>query len=246
MSQLKAQIRYYLHKGRGRYCPICDKSFRKFGDCGSPKRKEAVCYYCGSLERHRLVWLYLKRMTDFFDKRPKSMLHVAPEPCFERIFKKHLGQGYVSADIQNPRARVKLDITDIHFPDEEFDVIYCSHVLEHVEEDKKALKEFNRVLKSDAYAILIVPIQPGLERTLEDQSVTDPEERLRLFGQEDHVRLYGQDFVERIQEANFSVKAIKPTDFLSEKEMELMRIKPTDQIYYCTKNSPKLGVRIKK
>lgn len=246
MSQLKAQIRYYLHKGRDRYCPICDRSYRKFGDCGNPKRKEACCYYCGSLERHRLVWLYLKRMTAFFDKRSKSMLHVAPEPCFERIFKKHLGQGYISADIQNPRARVKLDITDIHFPNEKFDVIYCSHVLEHVVEDKKALKEFNRVLKSDGYAILLVPIQPGLKRTFEDQSVTDPAERLRLFGQEDHVRRYGQDFVERIHEANFSVKVIKPADFLSENEIELMRIEPTDQIYYCTKNSPKLGARIKK
>jgi SAM-dependent methyltransferase len=185
-------------------------------------------------------------MTDFFDERSKLMLHVAPEPCFERIFKKHLGQGYISADIQNPRARVKLDITDIRFPNEKFDVIYCSHVLEHVVEDKKALKEFNRVLKSDGYAILLVPIQPGLKKTFEDQSVTDPEERLRLFGQEDHVRRYGQDFVERIQKANLALEIIKPADFLSKKEMKLMGIKPTDQIYYCTKNSPKLGAKIKK
>ena len=115
LSQLKVQIRCYLHKGRGRYCPICDKSFRKFGDCGNPKRKEAFCYYCGSLERHRLVWLYLKRMTDFFNERSKSILHVAPEPCFEKIFKKHLGQGYISADIQNPRARVLLLHEDFEY-----------------------------------------------------------------------------------------------------------------------------------
>ena len=230
---------YYWNKGRGRHCPICNESFRKFGACGNPKRKDAFCYNCGSLERHRLVWLYLKRMTDLFDERSKSMLHVAPEFCFEKMFKKHLGQGYISADIKNPRAIVKLDVTDIHFPNETFDVIYCSHVLEHVPEDKKALKEFNRVLKSDGWAILLVPIKPNLKQTFEDPSVTDPAERLRLFGQEDHVRLYGQDFVERVREANFSVKVIKPADFLSEEEIELMGIKTTDEIYYCTKNPPK-------
>jgi SAM-dependent methyltransferase len=234
-------MRYYRNKGRSRYCPICNKSFRKFGDCGNPKRKEAFCHYCGSLERHRLVWLYLKKKTAFFDEHSKSMLHVAPEPCFEKIFKKHLGQGYISADLKNPRARINLDVTDIHFPDEKFDVIYCSHVLEHVVDDKKALEEFNRVLKSDGWAILLVPIKPDLKRTFEDPSVTDPEERRRLFGQEDHVRRYGPDFVERVQEANFFVEVIKPADFLSEKEIELMRIAATDEIYYCTKKPPKIG-----
>jgi len=230
---------YYLNKGRGRHCPICNKSFRKFGDCGNPKRKDALCYHCGSLERHRLVWLYLKRMTALFDEPSKSMLHVAPEPCFENLFKKHLGQGYISTDIQNPRAIVKMDVTDINFPDETFDVIYCSHVLEHISEDKQALREFHRVLKSDGWAILLVPIKLNLKRTFEDPSVTDPMERLRLFGQEDHVRRYGRDFCDRVREANFFVNVIKPADFLSEKEIELMGItKTAGEIYYCTKNPP--------
>ena len=215
------------------------KSFRKFGDCGNPKRKDAVCHYCGSLERHRLVWLYLKRMTKFFDEQPKSMLHVAPEPCFENLFKKHLGQGYISADIQTPHAMIKMDVTDVPFPDEAFGVIYCSHVLEHISEDKRALREFHRVLKFDGWAILLVPVMPSLKRTFEDPSVTDPMERLRLFGQEDHVRRYGQDFGERLREANFFVTVIKPIDFLSEEEIELMGItQAAGDIYYCTKKPP--------
>ena len=227
---------YYLNKGSSRYCPICNESFKKFGACGNPKRKDAFCYCCGSLERHRLVWLYLKRMTDFFDERSKLMLHVAPEACFENLFKTHLGKSYVSADMQNPRAIVKMDVTDINFANETFDVIYCSHVLEHVSDDKKALKEFYRVLKSDGWAIILVPIKPNLKRTFEDPTITAPMERLRLFGQEDHVRRYGQDFSDRLKEASFFVNIIKPADFLSEKEIELMGItQAAGEIYYCTK-----------
>jgi SAM-dependent methyltransferase len=236
LLQLRARALYYLNKGNNRYCPICNKSLRKFG---KSKRKDAACYYCGSLERHRLVWLYLKRMTNLFDEHSKLMLHVAPEPCLENLFKKHLGRGYISADIQNPRATIKMDVTDIHFPDETFDVIYCSHVLEHISEDKRALREFHRVLKFDGWTILLVPIAPNLKRTFEDPSVTDPMERLRLFGQEDHVRRYGQDFGERVRETNFFFNVIKPSDFLSEEEIELMGItQAAGEIYYCTKNPP--------
>ncbi len=139
--------------------------------------------------------------------------------------------------MQNPRAIVKMDVTDINFANETFDVIYCSHVLEHVSDDKKALKEFYRVLKSDGWAIILVPIKPNLKRTFEDPTITDPMERLRLFGQEDHVRRYGQDFGERVKEANFFVNIIKPADFLSEKEIELMGItQAAGEIYYCTKH----------
>lgn len=188
------------------------------------------------MERHRLVWLYFEKMTDLFDGGLKSMLHVAPEPFFEATLKKQLGSNYISADIQNNRAMVKMDVTDIRFPDGTFDVVYCSHVLEHVPYDKRAMQEFYRVLKVGGWAIILVPIFPGRLETFEDPSVTDPAERTRLFGQQDHVRWYGQDYLERLREAGFVVKVVKPVDFLAKDEIERMGITPAaGEIYYCTK-----------
>jgi SAM-dependent methyltransferase len=209
---------------------------KKFGKFGNPERKDAQCLFCGSMERHRLVWLYFEKMTDLFDGSSKSMLHVAPEPFFEATLKKQLGTGYISADIQNNRAMVKMDVTDIQFPNGNFDVIYCSHVLEHVLDDKRAMREFYRVLKVGGWAIILVPIFLGKLETLEDPAVTDPAERTRLFGQEDHVRWYGQDYLERLREAGFTVNVVKPADFLAGDEIERMGITSSaGEIYYCAK-----------
>jgi predicted SAM-dependent methyltransferase len=163
------------------------------------------------------------------------MLHVAPEQCFAKHFKKALGNGYITADLESPNVSLKMDITDIQFKDGVFDAIYCSHVLEHVSNDRKAMQEFHRVLKPGGWAILLVPIIA--ETTFEDPSVTDPKERLRLFGQEDHVRRYGPDYLDRLKEAGFSVQVVKPTDFLTADEINLMGITPAaGDIYFCTKN----------
>jgi SAM-dependent methyltransferase len=189
------------------------------------------------MERHRFVWLYFEKMTNLFDGGFKSMLHVAPESFFETLLKKQLGKGYISADIENNRAMVKMDVTDILFPNETFDVIYCSHVLEHVLDDKRAMREFYRVLKFGGWAIIIVPISVDRATTFEDPSVRDPMERFRLFGQGDHVRRYGLDYLERLREAGFIVSVIKPADFLSKAEIEHMGItQSAGEIYYCTKN----------
>ena len=237
LSKTRAFTLHILNRGYDRYCPVCKKSSKRFGKFGLDLRDDAQCLYCGSLERHRLTWLYFKRMTDLFNGVSKKMLHVAPETCFEKRLRKQLGAGYISADIRSKRAMIRMDITSIQFDDETFDVIYCSHVLEHVVNEKAALLEFYRVLKKDGWAILLVPIVS--EKTFEDPSVTDPARRLQLFGQEDHVRSYGSDYIQRLEKAGFSVRIIKATDFLKEDEIERMGItQAAGEIYYCIKNRP--------
>lgn len=201
---------------------------------GIVPRKEAQCVHCGALERHRMLWLFLKKNTDLFDGKTRKMLHVAPEPCFESIFRDQLGSNYLTADLLNPKAMVKMDISDIKYPDESFDVIYCSHVLEHVPDDKKAMKEFFRVLKNSGWAILNVPITR--EKTFEDASIVDPKERLKVFGQEDHVRRYGPDYVERLRDTGFTVKISERSDVADGDESVRMGLTPSSGlIYYCTK-----------
>ena len=188
---------------------------------------------CGAVERHRLTWRYFEMMTDLFDGRPKRMLHIAPEPFFEKPLRKRLGAGYLTADLYNPRAMVKMDITDIQYPNQTFDVVYCSHVLEHVPDDRRAIREFHRVLKEQGWALLLVPITT--DRTFEDPSVTDPAKRLELFGQQDHVRRYGPDFVGRLEEAGFDVNVVNPKDFLREEEIARIGVAEAGEIFFCTK-----------
>ena len=162
------------------------------------------------------------------------MLHVAPEPCFEPRLKQRLGEGYLSADLYNPRAMVKMDITEIDFPDEYFDVVYCSDVLEHVEDDRKAMREFLRVLRRDGWAVLLVPVAG--DKTREDPSIVDAAERLRLFGQEDHVRRYGRDYLDRLREEGFRVEVTEVRDLVERSEAVRMGLTAESrEIYYCTR-----------
>jgi SAM-dependent methyltransferase len=182
-------------------CPVCDHSFRKFLPYGRINpRPNALCPSCLSLERHRLIWLYLKA-NGFFDRKLK-VLHIAPEACFIPRFEKFHGDNYITADIESPLAKVKMDIHKIPFSENEFDVVLCNHVLEHVDDDIKAMSEIARVLKPGGFAILQVPFfHPIPEVTVEDPSVRDPKERERLFGQDDHVRKFGKDYLRRMERA---------------------------------------------
>jgi predicted SAM-dependent methyltransferase len=197
-------------------------------------RDDAQCIHCGALERHRFVWLYIQKKTDLFDGKPKKVLHVAPEPCFESRFKERLGSGYLTADLLSPHVMVQMDITDIQFADQSFDVIYCSHVMEHVLDDKQAMREFFRVLKKDGWAILIVPITS--DKTFEDSSIVLPEDRLKAFGQKNHVRRYGMDYVDRLREAGFTVEVTRVSDLVNATEAEKMGLtRASGAIFYCTK-----------
>ncbi len=151
------------YRGQARLCPVCGKSSSRFASYGVDRREDAQCVRCGALERHRLTWLFFQRRTDLFDGANKKVLHVAPELVFETLLSKQLGDGYLTADLSSPDAAIQMDITDICYPDESFDVIYCSHVLEHVPDDRKAMGELFRVLKPHGWAVLLAPIGGGGE-----------------------------------------------------------------------------------
>jgi len=190
---------------------------------------------CGALERHRFDWYYLLNNTSLFNDLNLKILHVAPEPFFETQIKEYNFDNYITADLYDKRAMVEMDISAIDYPDESFDVILCSHVLEHVEEDRKAISELYRVLKKGSWAILNVPIS-NEHKTFEDYSIVDPVERIKYFGKDDHVRSYGLDYLDRLIEADFSVEVIKPSDILSKDEIKKMGIRLNENIYQCFKN----------
>ena len=168
-------------------------------------RPNALCPSCLSLERHRLIWLYLKEKTNFFSRK-LSVLHIAPEPCFIKRFEKIHGDTYITGDIESPLAKVKMDIHRIPFEENKFDVVLCNHVLEHVQDDIKAMSEIKRVLKPGGWAILQVPFfSPVPDNTLDDNSITDPREREKVFGQDDHVRKFGKDYPQRIEKSGLKV-----------------------------------------
>ena len=233
LRRLRDSLKEAPYLGKGRFCPVCERASRRFRPFGIPPREGAQCVHCQALERHRILWLFLSQKTDFFNGVAKRMLHVAPEQFLESRFRKSIGEGYLTADLLNPRAMVQMDITNIQYPDQSFDVIYCSHVLEHVQDDHKAMREFHRVLKDSGWAILLVPITA--KETFEDPSITEPEDRLRVFGQEDHVRNYGPDYVDRLRRAGFHVEVTEIDDLADCDEAQKMGLNSAGgKIYYCT------------
>ena len=198
---------YLFFKGNKFTDPIDGKSYRKFLPYGYGKQREnALSPGTLSLERHRQMWLYLQNETDFFTKNYK-VLHIAPEQEFLRKFKKMKNLDYTSADLFSPIVDVKADILDLPFADESFDVIFCNHVLEHIEDDRKAMSELYRVMKKGGWGILQVPMKNSLEKTYEDFTIKDPKERQKHFGQYDHVRWYGMDYFDRLKSVGFDTEA---------------------------------------
>jgi SAM-dependent methyltransferase len=221
-----------LYAGTRRQCPVCAHSARRFLPYGIVPRDDARCPACGSLERHRFVWLYLAQRTNLFDARPKRVLHVAPEPCFAERFAKRIGPGYITADLQPNLAAESIDIEHIPHRDGSFDAVYCSHVLEHVPDDRRAMTEMRRVLKDDGWALILVPITT--DRTIEDPSITDPMERERVFGQHDHVRRYGRDFVQRLEEAGLGVTVVTVSQVArADDVVRLGLTAAAGELYYC-------------
>lgn len=191
-----------FYRGNAVTCPVCETSYRTLLPYGRINpRPNALCPNCLSLERHRLIWLYLKEKTNFFESK-LHVLHIAPEACFIKRFEKIHGDNYITADIESPLAKVKMDIHQIPFAENTFDAVLCNHVLEHVRDDIQAMREINRVLKPGGFAILQIPFfNPVPDTTFEDNTITDPRERERIFGQDDHVRKYGHDYPKRIEQA---------------------------------------------
>ena len=196
--------------------PIDDSNYSKFLSYGyKTVRKNALCPGTLSLERHRLLWLYLDRETDFLNSNLK-VLHVAPEQVFYKKFKKLKNWEYFTFDLNSPIADIKGDLTSTNFKDESFDLIICNHVLEHIEDDKSALNEIYRILKYKGISILQVPMNVKRKNTFEDSSIKSKNQREKYFGQYDHVREYGLDFKDRVEQAGFKVEMINYSKKISQ------------------------------
>jgi predicted SAM-dependent methyltransferase len=201
-----------------------------------PNRANARCPNCGARDRQRHLWLYLERRTNLFSDRLR-VLHFAPERIFEEKLRPQSNLDYVSTDLARARADVKADITDLPFPDDSFDVILCSHVLEHVVEDRKAMRELYRVLRRGGWALVLVPIDFSRDETFEDPTIVAPADRERAFGQADHVRVYGRDFKARLEEAGFTVRVENFRDELGESQDQRYVLRPRKpDLHLCLKS----------
>ena len=207
----------FVLKGNKFTDPIDNESFKTFLPYGYGKqRSNALSPSTLSLERHRLLWLYLQNETDFFSAQ-KKVLHIAPEQCFLKQFKQLKNLDYITADLYSPIADVKADICNLPFKNNDFDVVLCNHVLEHIDDDKKAMSELYRVLKPNGFGIFQIPQDLTREKTYEDFSITSPKERAKHFGQYDHVRIYGKDYSNKLRNIGFKVEEINYSKKLGSK-----------------------------
>ena len=215
--------------------PIDGKSFRSFLSYGyAINRENALSPSTFSLERHRLLWLYLQRETDFFSK-PQKVLHFAPEQAFYKRFRNQKNLEYTTTDLFSPLADVKADICDLPFEDNSFDTILCNHVLEHIPDDTKAMQELYRILKPNGMAILQIPQDLDRETTFEDDTIVDKKERTKIFGQYDHVRVYGRDYFDKLRSIGFNVKEEAYTKTFSTEEIEKYCLMEGEIIPVCFK-----------
>lgn len=235
ISLLIRPVIAFLLKGSRFTDPIDGKSFSYFLPYGYGKiRYNVLSPSTLSLERHRLMWVFLKINTDFFSS-PKKVLHIAPEQCFIKIFKNQTNLEYITADLYSPLADVKADILDLPFENESFDVVFCNHVLEHIVDDYKAMTELYRVMKKGGYGVFQVPQDLSLEKTYEDFSITNSKDRSKHFGQYDHVRIYGQDYFNRLEKVGFKVEPINLSQSLSKKEVNKFRLTINELLPFCKK-----------
>ncbi|ARN71839.1 SAM-dependent methyltransferase [Nonlabens tegetincola] len=214
----------WWYKGNKYEDPIDGKTFSSFLPYGYENVRENVLSPSTlSLERHRLLWLYLNRELQVFTK-PLKLLHFAPEQCFYNRFRNSDNIDYTTTDIESPLADVQADICELPFEDNQYDLILCNHVLEHITNDTKAMQELYRVLKPGGTAVLQIPLDMNRKETFEDDSITDPKQRAQIFGQYDHVRIYGMDYFNKLESIGFKVEAVNYTTTLSSKEIDRYRL----------------------
>ena len=226
-----------LYVGRGRECPVCGTKRRKFLPYGYvTSRDNALCPNCLSLERHRLLWLWLQRESDLFERCPK-LLHVAPEVCLMRHLRKaYKGHevDYVTADLESPLADMHFDIQQIPLADNSFDVIFCNHIMEHVEDDLRAMRELYRVMSHGGWGVVLSPVELSRQNTFEDDTITDEAERTRIFGQYDHRRVYGRDYADRLRSVGFEVEDLDYAATFTEEDRQRFAL-PVDHLYIVRK-----------
>lgn len=224
------------YKGSKYEDPIDGKKFRSFLPYGYENPRENVLSPSTlSLERHRLLWLYLTNNTRFF-KDELKVLHFAPEQAFYKRFRRLKNIEYVTTDLNSPLADVKADICNLPFNNKSFDVILCNHVLEHIPDDTKAMQELFRILKPNGWGIFQIPQDLTRESTFEDNTITNKKERAKIFGQYDHVRIYGRDYFDKLRGIGFTVEEVDLTAALDKIEIDKYRLAMGEIIPVVLKN----------
>lgn len=231
LKSLPPTVRRALYAGDRRYCTVCESSVRRFLPFGPIE--DECCPVCASMSRHRLLWHVLER-TDVFRGGSGRILHMAPEPGLERGLRRRNTFRYTTADLHDPSVDDRVDITDMPYADRTFELVLCSHVLEHVPDDGAAMREVARVLKRGGTALIMVPFHDD-EVTDEDPSVTDPAEREVRFGQHDHVRYYGRDIVGRLDAAGLRVRATRAEDLLPAERLAREAVRAGETVFVCTR-----------
>jgi len=226
-----------LYKGNKVECPVCEKSFSKFLSYGSDvaHREGVLCPYDLTLERHRLMWLYLKDHSNFFTQQDLKVLHIAPEQCFHKRFKKQKNLDYLTGDLVSPIADMHFDLHDIPLEDNRFDVVFCNHVMEHVDDAIRCMSELHRVMKPGGWGIMQVPQDFSREETYEDASILTPEDRERHFWQKDHVRLFGKDYPDWLRKAGFKVAEFNKESNYSADLIDRYRLQKGEILYIVSK-----------
>ncbi len=235
LSYVVRPILAFLLKGNRFTDPIDGKSFSNFLPYGyGTQRNNVLSPSTLSLERHRLLWLYLKEETDFFSAS-KKVLHFAPEQAFYQMFRNQKNLQYTTTDLLSPLADVKADICHLPFEDDTYDVILCNHVLEHIPDDTKAMQELFRVLKPGGMGIFQIPQDLHRAETFSDDTITDQKERSKIFGQYDHVRIYGRDYFDKLRNIGFTVNEVDYTKKLTPDLVEKYCLAKGEIIPVCTK-----------
>jgi len=226
-----------LYKGNKVECPVCERSFSKFLSYGSDTahRENVLCPYDLTLERHRLMWLYLKDRSNFFTTEKLEVLHIAPEQCFHARFKAQKNLQYLTGDLVSPIADIHFDLHHIPLEDNRFDVVFCNHVLEHVDDVNQCIAELYRVMKPGGWGIMQVPQDFDREVTYEDPTITSPKDREIHFWQKDHVRLFGMDYPQWLERAGFTVTEFDPRKEYGAEKVMRYRLHEKEILYIVHK-----------
>jgi SAM-dependent methyltransferase len=237
-AALQRRAEMLRHRGDAVACPLCGHAFDRFKDDWN--RQNAICWRCGAHERQRALWLYLERHPKLLS-RAGELLHFAPEWCLERRLRAVPGLRYQTADLDPRLGELQLDITDIALPDGSVGAILCSHVLEHIEDDRAAIAELARVLKPGGWLLVMVPLDVEREETWEDPTIVEPAERERAFWQYDHVRLYAPDLAERLRAPGLEVERVRWTRELGAALAARHRLLDADDVFHCVRPAAAAG-----
>ena len=219
------------HRGDAVACPVCENRFARFKDDWN--RPNALCWRCGAQERHRAQWLLFARRPQLLAEA-RALLHFSPEWCLRRRLGALPGLRYVTSDLDPTQpADLRLELTALQLPAGAFDAIICSHVLEHVPDDRAAMRELRRVTAPGGFTLVMVPVALDRAGTSEDPSVTAPEDRRRLFLQHDHVRLYAPDIADRLRAAGFAVEVVDMAAQLGPQDAARHGLLASDLIFLC-------------